>query len=1717
MGSGIEALTSEDSIPEGYSEDLVNADPTPEGYLTKRPGFQGKWGHLPVRVSQAEVDGSTLTLTLDASVDLSNLGSPLGSRPLVVSGTAQGLTGDFSATPTSHWYPSSVSDPRVTLEAGTHSLMLSSARTGIGAAGEWVGVLESLSTTDRSNSLLFPDSLALNQSTLGATVTATAAVDTNAYVAHLLPASRWEGTWSAPLGTTTLTILESGTPSGPNQVGPHGLTGLGLQVQLWSVSGGIRTRVQPDAITLKPTGDVEVTVTNNTGSSIGMALSVSQAPSTQERTGTASAASTLTVTLPAGPYVWASCYLELTPGGDRTEVIPNAVTYSASAGTVAITFTNNQPQSATFYIYWQVAQVAANRLTLTQYTASGSPATDLAPQLCVWGLDHSLIYGQGAGDHAGWVTHLDTYRSVGDTFLVAGLGGVLHAGADGTGPLLPALLPNLRARVSGSQKIGPALSNTLDGPQRSEGALLGDNLGALSQAQECTWNPSTDMMRVTIRIHNLTQVGVGLVTGYLSDWLTVQGAGWLQHNGTFPITSWGITPVSPGVDDLWIEVDNPWVVDPSLDDLSTPAQVGVFTSRLSLLADSPFQPGDILSAETFTDTEQVEVLASLDAQVLLAGIPHSLDCPGGLQLAGGRTSALLPLRDRTGGESVTSLVVGDNLSLTGLARELRVLGINPLATQSVGLVLADPDSGLLEVTLSAGTTGGMEVGRMLQITQAGDVSGSWPIAQITGQQTLLLSVTLPATMAFGIPLSGYLTGCTAEVDEALAWSDTLDNATQASVPGRWEPLEAPVPPANAQVPGPYVSYMRSSTYTTQPIVRSTMVTDSLMLTNGVDRPLKVDGSSTYRPGLPRWQAQLFAIPSTGSTGKVVLSQPSCPTTGTGTGVNALTNGFYVAESDISTFQKGARIQRDGDPNIYVVDELYSGTTYQVRVTPSVTAITTASTLRQVTTYSYYFRLNMRDINRNLIASAATGSNDVTVSLAKDSGIKLRLVGMPALDTYDYGSIDLQVYRTKGNGVAPYYLIRTIPLDWAVGAGYIDFTDSTSDDVLTDGDLDPVNTALKGQELGTGWSHAPRAKRVTSGNGRLVLANLVSDPYIDVRIVTTDGAPVTNPVLANKRWLLKRDETDTGTTTDNVDRLGLTWVNAGAGAITGLSSTATTFTVTQAASHGLVAGNWVYLGRASAWGSDPQTQLLGWWQVSSVPTPASFTVNWPDASSITDITLANNADNVYVAPDPRDVPVFIGQDYAWQYQSATLGSNDVNVAAEGMAAIRLASALNAAMRQGVTRPWMVADAGGEFASGQMVLRQSMDTSLSPALVLPSYSGFGIYVDNVLQSSAAQAGAVSQIKGSRLLASYRNFPEIFDSPFTEDDSKSDSAIDVNPADGQDITAIIPFFGDSAFGAALKGSVIVAFKSNSIYLVNLDSKAAGQPAIQKIESMGLGCTAPNSVAPVRNGIMFANESGIYKLNHDLTVYYMGRHLQRQWRGDVNLQALDLAFGHNYAFASQYKLSLPYSGASVPTATLTYNSVREYASQAREGSWTRHEGYTSVGWAALAADSFYAGINGRVMVQRRTGLPQDMRDDQAAISLTATLRSMDFGDEALRKSVPYVTISFRNPPALGNRIGLGVAASTDLSNAWETGAHTVLPDVAERTGTGDYEGQRGITYRYSFSQKKGVRFQLQLVHSTKDENVEVTRVRYSVAGMAIKGIRDGASGPTPTQNSAT
>jgi hypothetical protein len=472
-----------------------------------------------------------------------------------------------------------------------------------------------------------------------------------------------------------------------------------------------------------------------------------------------------------------------------------------------------------------------------------------------------------------------------------------------------------------------------------------------------------------------------------------------------------------------------------------------------------------------------------------------------------------------------------------------------------------------------------------------------------------------------------------------------------------------------------------------------------------------------------------------------------------------------------------------------------------------------------------------------------------------------------------------------------------------------------------------------------------------------------------------------------------------------------------------------------------------------------------------------------------------------------VPVYIGTDD--NNLGTRFGNNSLII--KELAAQRLANAINSTMRQtdrtiagqGPFKPWLIANAGGEYGSGELIVKQPKVLPTTFEVVAPSALSYDLFVNNVKVSASGQSQAQTFTYPSRVLASYPNFPELFDNPAAGTDAFSDSAVDVNSADGQEITGVIPFFGEAAFGAAQKDSTLVVFKTNSIYLVNFAAKAVGLQAVQRLETQGLGCTAPYSIAVTRQGIMFANESGIYRLTRSLSIDYVGSRVERIWENEVNRDALDLAQGHHYGVGRQYKLSVPLSGATLNSDVLAYNHTRESRTQGQIGGWTRYDNHAATGWANLGNDAFFGSTRGRVFKIRNSGEVQDFRDDDEAINAEVVMRALDFGDGAVRKYLRSIILHLRTPE---DATGTTMAVALNLKAVFNQ-LDGFIVDVEDSTdGLSDTGIQKISSIKFNTQRSKFSYIQTKFTNAVKDENVQITAVEFRVAGLKATGLFDAA-----------
>lgn len=1651
-GSGTDQLSAESSIPQGYSERLLNVDPTPQGYLRKRSGYASRAGWLPVRVNKFEgVSPDRHAFYLDAGVDVTTVDlTGTRSTPLVVYGRlgSDPGTGDFSDVDAYAYYPSFTPETRNVFGTGTSTNSLLGTEH---AKGDllFVGLSASTSQTNNNGIEFWPDTVTVEKTSGDVSVSYTNDRASFEGFIHVLSGAADPGRVYVHTEAGPISVVSIPTAT-------HQLVNANILTVCYQDTGTTYEMVRPDVVSITAAGNVEITFSEPQTDLVVILRSVSTQSLTQDAVAPgATVSKSFTVTK---PFLITGAYEENLITGEKTTAVYDSL--EVVDGIATVTYTNLSANALNFILYYDFGTLATNKISVEANSAVASSFQTTDVQLTIWGLSHGEIYSQDVAElRAGWVNHIDDYKAEARESLVAGLGGNLFSETNTFSP--DVLYPRVRARVGQTVNIGPAFAPT---SIRSRGYLAFDGSDeSYATVTSVTWDEAEGAQRYTLTLPNLT------VNGTLADilhstenfpgredWIEITQTEWAENSGLFRIVKTALVG-----EELSVWVENTNVYDAAYDEANISALAGVFTDEVSFLDAHPFIGGDILVSDLFTAGAGYSVVNSTEMRVTINNVGEEIAIPVGLRVAGQRTSTLIPLRNELDESSVLGLVRGDVISYSGVSHTHQILRVNTLGDTQVSISGSGTRA---TVTLASGDTTGFAVGQSVLINYAGDYTGIWKVESI-------LSPTEFTFLCDELGLaSGTLFGDTIEVTENLWYEDSVTGSSQISVPLRWFPIEAP-DDAYDLTPSTRVAYF-SGSYVSQPILRSAMSNDTMFFANGIDPVLKYDGSNVYQAGLPVWPMQAFAVIDTSSPAIDV----NVPTVS----VTAVTGAtLTVALGDEQAFLPGQLVRTDTGVMATVTEISQNATDGFIKLATSgiLAGITDIS---GVARRRYYMRLNAIDANSNLIASAVVAPDDFIVDLSEPSSVRLRLISLPVFGNYDFDRIEAEIYSTRLGTVAPFYHQATIPVSFNEGDTYIDYSDTRSDDTLID--LDPISTALTGAELGTGWAPAPIAKYVTSAGGRLVLGNIESYPTLTLRFVDS-GLPITSANLLGKRLLVRKDNTDTGTVTNNTDRVGFVFTNATAAASISYTG-AGVFTV--AATGTFTAGDWVYIYH-DATATNRDLSLCGWHQVLAGGS-GSFTIS----TNLSALPLGTLPDAVSTVG--ADVPVFLGTDYNFDLKDYNTFTSTYAIL---NALRRLSTAMNAHQRQ--VAAWFSAEAGASYANGELLLRSPIVTEETMEVVLPTFTEFLIFGNEVRRGSGDQVSTVSSVFPSRVVVSYENFPEIFNRPTGSGVSE---IFDINPADGQEITGVIPFFGDSVFGASSKGEIVVVFKTNSIYLIDLSGNSIDSSRIQKIDSRGLGCTAPYSIAPTQNGVMFANTSGIYRLRQDLTVEYIGRRVERIWKKEVG--DISVAAGHYSPTANSYKISFPSKGDVAPSRALVYNTTREYTADGyREGSWTEYSSHNVTGWSNSTTDSFFATTKGDVQQVLSESSERPFQDNGEAISAVATLRAMDFGESSIRKAVGNAVIYFRTVDGSDNNTR--VLSSINLKDQFvEADRATIRSLDTPNDGLGSTGEVKIRPIRFTFDRRKGTHFQLKFENSTVDSSMEITGIGYRVAGLSVKGIEE-------------
>ena len=279
-------------------------------------------------------------------------------------------------------------------------------------------------------------------------------------------------------------------------------------------------------------------------------------------------------------------------------------------------------------------------------------------------------------------------------------------------------------------------------------------------------------------------------------------------------------------------------------------------------------------------------------------------------------------------------------------------------------------------------------------------------------------------------------------------------------------------------------------------------------------------------------------------------------------------------------------------------------------------------------------------------------------------------------------------------------------------------------------------------------------------------------------------------------------------------------------------------------------------------------------------------------------------------------------------------------------------------------------------------------------------------------------------------------------------------------------------------------MVFKNKSVYAVNLATRQA-----QKLDSANQGCNIPGSISPTKDGIMFANTSGVYMVTKNLDVIYVGDWIENIWEGQVNFDRVaERAIAITDGLDRKYKLSYPSSGLvrNNDVAVFNYESAAKLG-----GGWTFYDNFAASDWTQTNEGTYFSTYSGRIFRLRDAGNDTDYRDDDQAITSTIVYAPQSFDSTGKRAIVNRIISHIE-----GNVSAVQPSIATDLQTTFED------MDIitVESQGVGE-------TVANSLPSRQALYFQLKYVHSVKDEGFTLGGIDFLISVLSESGIKQAKS----------
>ena len=516
-----------------------------------------------------------------------------------------------------------------------------------------------------------------------------------------------------------------------------------------------------------------------------------------------------------------------------------------------------------------------------------------------------------------------------------------------------------------------------------------------------------------------------------------------------------------------------------------------------------------------------------------------------------------------------------------------------------------------------------------------------------------------------------------------------------------------------------------------------------------------------------------------------------------------------------------------------------------------------------------------------------------------------------------------------------------------------------------------------------------------------------------------------------------------------------------------------------------AGHWVYINHANSTTptSDTTLRLSGWHRIADVDNnDVILHTNVFKSGTAYNGSVDGSGVRLYgtsASATSVDIPVVLGDDVNFQ----NVSGNTPLATIIQVAATRLALAMNAVAAQEADAAWYMVEGGFDFPSGTVNILFPKALPTTPELQLPTTiesEYVTIYGNGVKSNQNTAIEAIQRYRGSRVCSSYVNYPEMFENPDTDDSTLSSYIWDVNPADGQDITCVIPLLGTSTSQGSQLESILIIFKERSIYALNVKG---GAP--QLLETNGMGCDSPYSVSYIQNGLAFSNRAGVFMIDRNLRIRPIGDLISRSFEeySDDNLALLQ---GHHHGPSQQYKLAM----GDDKVLVASYGPMAEGPNPAWS-TYSNHE--VRGGWSNFGAYEVFASGSNRVFINRDSGTSEDYRDGADPITLTIDFRMTAFSDPTIRKQVRHVGVTYRN-----------MASAADVVSVYAAVNAKKTYSLLDQSSLSSDDVRKVQTIRYGLPNGRFNYLQLRLVDANLDQPIEVGGIQYRAIGLSQFGTQE-------------